>query len=45
VVGYHRYDIAAELEPLNQKRALRRLLTNHFGPQRKLISTTRTARR
>jgi hypothetical protein len=41
VVGYHRYDTAAELELLNQIWALQRLLTNHFGPQQKLVSKTR----
>jgi hypothetical protein len=42
VVGYHRYDTAAELELLNQIWALQRLLTNHFAPQQKLVSKTRT---
>lgn len=41
-VGYHRYDTAAELELLNQIWALQRLLTNHFGPQQKLVKKTRT---
>jgi hypothetical protein len=41
VVGYHRYDTAAELELLNQIWALQRLLTNHFAPQQKLVSKTR----
>ena len=41
VVGYHRYDTAGELELLNQIWALQRLLTNHFGPQQKLVSKTR----
>ncbi|MCY7412526.1 MAG: hypothetical protein LH471_05745 [Salinibacterium sp.] len=41
VVGYHRYDTASELELLNQIWALQSLLTNHFGPQQKLISKTR----
>lgn len=41
VVGYHRYDTTAELELLNQIWALQRLLTNHFGPQQKLVSKTR----
>ena len=42
VVGYHRYDTAAELELLNQIWSLQRLLTNHFAPQQKLVSKTRT---
>ena len=41
VVGYHRYDTAAELELLNRIWALQRLLTNHFAPQQKLVSKTR----
>jgi hypothetical protein len=41
VVGYHRYDTAGELELLNQIWALQSLLTNHFGPQQKLVSKTR----
>ena len=41
-VGYHRYDTAAELELLNQIWALQRLLTNHFGPQQKLVKKVRT---
>lgn len=41
-VGYHRYDTAAELELLNQIWALQRLLTNHFGPQQKLVKKIRT---
>jgi hypothetical protein len=41
VVGYHRYDTAGELELLNKIWALQRLLTNHFGPQQKLVSKTR----
>ncbi len=40
-VGYHRYDTPAELDLLNQIWALQRLLTNHFGPQQKLISKER----
>ena len=40
-VGYHRYDTEAELDLLNQIWALQRLLTNHFGPQQKLISKER----
>ena len=41
-VGYHRYDTAAELELLNRIWALQRLLTNHFGPQQKLLAKIRT---
>jgi hypothetical protein len=41
VVGYHRYDTAGGLELLNQIWALQTLLTNHFGPQQKLVSKTR----
>ncbi|PYI63878.1 integrase [Arthrobacter livingstonensis] len=41
-VGYHRYDTAAELELLNRIWALQRLLTNHFGPQQKLVKKIRT---
>ncbi|WP_035782950.1 integrase catalytic domain-containing protein, partial [Arthrobacter sp. H14] len=41
-VGYHRYDTAGELELLNRIWALQRLATNHFAPQQKLISKTRT---
>ncbi|MDQ0679659.1 hypothetical protein QFZ30_003041 [Arthrobacter pascens] len=40
-VGYHRCDTAAELELLNRIWALRRLLTNHFGAQQKLMSKVR----
>ena len=40
-VGYHRYDTAGELDRSNQIWALQRLLTNHFGPQQKLISKER----
>jgi hypothetical protein len=40
-VGYHRYDTPAELGLLNRIWALQRLLTNHFGPQQKLVSKTR----
>ena len=40
-VGYHRYNIPAELDLLNQIWALPRLLTNHSGPQQKLISKER----
>src|SRR6478735_3174765 len=41
-VGYHRYDTPGELEVLNRIWALQRLLTNHFGPQQKLLTKTRT---
>ena len=41
-VGYHRYDTAAELDLLNRIWALQRLLTNHFGPQQKLLAKVRT---
>ncbi|RAN69326.1 transposase [Bacillus sp. SRB_336] len=41
-VGYHRYDTVAELELLNRIWALQRLLTNHFGPQQKLVKKIRT---
>lgn len=41
-VGYHRYDTAGELELLNRIWALQRLLTNHFGPQQKLLAKVRT---
>lgn len=44
-VGYHRYDTAAELELLNRIWALQRLLTNHFGPQQKLLAKVRTGAR
>ena len=40
-VGYHRYDTAGELELLNRIWALQRLLTNHFGPQQKLVAKVR----
>ncbi len=40
-VGYHRYDTAGELDLLNRIWELQRLLTNHFGPQQKLVSKTR----
>jgi hypothetical protein len=40
-VGYHRYDTAGELELLNKIWAVQRLLTNHFAPQRKLVSKER----
>jgi hypothetical protein len=41
-VGYHRYDTAAELDLLNRIWALQGRLTNHFGPQQKLVQKTRT---
>lgn len=41
-VGYHRYDTAAELEMLNRIWALQGQLTNHFGPQQKLVQKIRT---
>lgn len=41
-VGYHRYDTAGELELRNRIWALQRLLTNHFGPQQKLVAKVRT---
>jgi hypothetical protein len=40
-VGYHRYDTPAELALLNRIWELQRLLTNHFGPQQKLVSKER----
>ncbi|MGI8613250.1 MAG: integrase catalytic domain-containing protein [Nocardioidaceae bacterium] len=40
-VGYHRYDTPAELDLLNRIWEQQRLLTNHFGPQQKLVSKTR----
>ena len=42
VVGYHRYDTAAELLLLNKIWALQSQLTNYFYPQQKLISKMRT---
>ncbi|MGW3134273.1 integrase catalytic domain-containing protein [Streptomyces sp. NPDC001123] len=44
-VGYHRYDTPGELELLNRIWALQRLLTNHFGPQQKLVAKVRTGAR
>ena len=41
VVGYHRYDTAAELLLLNKIWALQSKLTNYFQPQQKLISKVR----
>lgn len=40
-VGYHRYDTPGELDLLNRIWKLQRLLTNHFGPQQKLVSKER----
>jgi hypothetical protein len=45
VVGYHRYDTAAELLLLNEIWQLQSKLTNYFHPQQKLISKTRTGAR
>ena len=42
VVGYYRYDTAAELLLLNEIWALQSQLTNYFHPQQKLISKVRT---
>lgn len=41
VVGYHRYDTAAELLLLNRIWALQSLMTNYFLAQQKLISKVR----
>ena len=41
LVGYLRYDTAAELELLNQIWAAQSLIGNHFYPQQKLISKVR----
>jgi hypothetical protein len=41
VVGYHRYDTAAELTLLNKIWMLQSLMTNYFYPQQKLISKLR----
>ena len=41
VVGYHRYDTAAELLLLNEIWQLQSKLTNYFHPQQKLISKVR----
>ena len=41
VVGYHRYDTAAELGLLNRIWTLQSLMTNYFCPQQKLISKVR----
>jgi hypothetical protein len=42
MVGYHRYDTAAELLLLNEIWQLQSKLTNYFYPQQKLISKIRT---
>src|ERR1700739_1785402 len=41
IVGYHRYDTAAELLLLNEIWQLQSQLTNYFYPQQKLISKVR----
>ena len=41
LVGYHRYDTAAEVLLLNEIWRLQSQLTNYFYPQQKLISKTR----
>jgi hypothetical protein len=41
VVGYHRYDTAAELLILNEIWQLQSKMTNYFYPQQKLISKVR----
>lgn len=41
VVGYHRYDTAAELLLLNKIWVLQSKLTNYFYPQQKLVSKVR----
>lgn len=41
IVGYHRYDTAAELLLLNEIWQLQSRLTNYFYPQQKLISKVR----
>ena len=41
VVGYHRYDTAAEMLLLNEIWQLQSKLTNYFHPQQKLISKVR----
>jgi len=41
VVGYHRYDTAAEVLLLNEIWQLQSKLTNYFHPQQKLISKVR----
>ncbi len=42
VVGYHRYDTAAELLLLNKIWVLQSQMTNYFCPQQKLIKKVRT---
>ena len=41
VVGYHRYDTAAELLLLNEIWQLQSKLTNYFYPQQTLLSKIR----
>ncbi|MCY7289552.1 MAG: integrase, partial [Cryobacterium sp.] len=41
VVGYHRYDTAAELGILNQVWVLQSQMTNYFLPQQKLVAKVR----
>lgn len=41
LVGYHRYDTAAELLLLNEMWQLQSKLTNYFYRQQKLVSKTR----
>jgi len=41
VVGYHRYDTAAELLLRNKIWTLQSLMTNYFGPHQKLIKKVR----
>ncbi|MEX2509280.1 MAG: transposase family protein [Homoserinimonas sp.] len=41
VVGYHRYDTAAELALLNEIWVLQSQMTNYFLPQQKLVSKVR----
>ena len=41
VVGYHRYDTAAELALLNTIWGWQSLMTNYFYPQQKLLSKAR----
>ncbi|MDT5353217.1 MAG: hypothetical protein QOJ56_1749, partial [Mycobacterium sp.] len=41
VVGYHRYDTAAELLLLNEIWQLQSKLTNYFYPQQKLLTKVR----
>lgn len=42
VVGYHRYDTAAELLLLNRIWLLQSSMTNYFSPQQKLIKKVRS---